>query len=284
MNKCYYNTEFDIKFVHKIHEYKQFMVNKLQPLISKIDYLKYGVDDCYKNELYKTVNFCFCRRYLMLINCLENIYRLRKPSEITLPNQHTVTKLTINMQCFIFNLYGAYENLAKIYAIITKFEAERKTEISFFHNKKRLVKTLPEEIKTKFNKKTSEGGYYEYFNDYLKNVRHALAHNEPFYIPCEYYDEITRSTYLGLKQEWYKCYLNMLQPQDTLSATLCHIKKCSIELEQIDKKQKKLAFFCPVFGNNEKLYAFYSQILNDLETLTEISGLIFSSITNGEQK
>ena len=51
MNKCYYNTEFDIKFVHKIHEYKQFMVNKLQPLISKIDYLKYGVDDCYKNEL-----------------------------------------------------------------------------------------------------------------------------------------------------------------------------------------------------------------------------------------
>ncbi|MDR1696962.1 MAG: hypothetical protein LBR41_01945 [Rickettsiales bacterium] len=275
-----YNKKTDAQFLEEIQKHRLATVQIFQPLAGKLPYTKFGENDVNKNELYKFANFGFFRRFLLLIDCAENIYSIRRPSETSVPDTKTRKNLTINLQCFVFNLYGAYENLARIFAIMTNFSTKNIFDISFFAKGQKLTNTLPDNIKVKFINGKANDGYKEYFDEYLKWIRHSLAHQEPFYIPPEFFDAANPDDYLKLEAEWKNTYNSMLEAKNDLAAILDNINEGLAKIEQIEAKRQEKAFFVPLFGNQEQMFNFYQTVLVDLNTLSEIASLILIDLTN----
>ena len=144
----FYNDEA-IKLIEK--EFKLFQRNKSQyatiaRLISII-----APNNTYKTPLYSFAYHGIIRRIKILNRCIENIFHARDFSSDTIPSETELSDITINLQCFIINIYGVLENLAWVYAICTNIctnLCENKHKMSFF--RRELLESLPSDIKASF--------------------------------------------------------------------------------------------------------------------------------------
>jgi hypothetical protein len=85
--------------------------------------------------------------------------------------------LGINIQAFVFNLYGCIENLAWIFLKEKDLQITNPTEVGFMNDKVQLL--LSDNFRNYLNSKRLTRWYKEYCIDF----RHALAHRIPLYIP-----------------------------------------------------------------------------------------------------
>lgn len=123
----------------------------------------------------------FCRRLKTLKVCIENVFALCPPDSTKAPED--IEDVTINIQAFIFNLYGALDNLAWIWVFEKKVTHPDGAPLKpgqvglgpkFASVRKSLSPELRAKLKTKAMRK-----WFEHIEDY----RHALAHRIPLYIP-----------------------------------------------------------------------------------------------------
>src|SRR5579862_8803813 len=61
-------------------------------------------------------HYGFCRRTKTLVRCIQNTFELIPPEQKEPPQSDTLNDTEINLQAFLFNEFGALDNLAWIIA------------------------------------------------------------------------------------------------------------------------------------------------------------------------
>ena len=284
-----------IKLIEK--EFKLFQRNKSQ--YAKITRLIAMIvpNNAYDTSLYRFAYYGIIRRIGILNRCIENIFHARDFSSDAIPSETELSDMTINLQCFIINIYGVLENLAWVYAICTNIctnLCENKHKMSFF--RRELLESLPSDIKASFE---GDGKWLTY----IKDIRDLLAHQEPFYIP-------PYSVLMEKKEEWKNLEQKKWEIENNFLKELCampNIKSFSDEtstiddisaelhkknelfnqkekaISQIKEEQKQYVVFQPMLvtnTNNESFLSvnFYPQILVDIKTVYEKVILILEYI------
>ena len=288
----FYNDEA-IKLIEK--EFKLFQRNKSQyatiaRLISII-----APNNTYKTPLYSFAYHGIIRRIKILNRCIENIFHARDFSSDTIPSETELSDITINLQCFIINIYGVLENLAWVYAICIDFQGSIH-EKSFFSKKQKLLNTLSDNIRVAF---VGDGKWFEH----IKNIRDLLAHQEPFYIPPYSVIMEKQEEWKNLEQKKWDIENNFFQELFTIanvrhtSDKIPTTNDIFLELQkqdelytqkkeaisQINEEQKQYVVFQPmlVTNTNKKNFLsiqFYPQILIDIKTVYEKIILILEYI------
>jgi len=194
----------------------------------------------------------FTRRMKTLKRCIENIYSICPPDKPNKPTRDELTDLVINLQSFVFNVFGCIDNLAWIWVKETGFEYKRNTDVGFSNKK------IKEELSDEFKNYLSGERHKKWLSN-LIDFRHALAHRIPLYVP----------PYTVLKEK-HEAFKRLGEQMDSASQTL------NPELyEKLDIEQEKLGTFIPVmthsFTEGAPTIIFHSQILADWNTLVEMA-------------
>lgn len=145
----------------------------------------------------------FCRRLKTLKNCIENIYKIYPPNRSGLLEDEEIEAITINIQAFIFNLYGCIDNLCWVLLKEKQMDLDL-SEVSFYN--KKVKRILPKSFKAylsgDFKKK--------WYDKYCKDFRHSLAHRIPLYVPegvpnqnIERYQQIDTERWDAIKNRDY---------------------------------------------------------------------------------
>ena len=123
----------------------------------------------------------FSRRLYTLVRCIENTFCAIPPDLDEVPTQDQTQDVAIQVQAFIFNVFGCLDNLAWMWVLernITKPDGTSlPPEWVGLRTQNKLVReTLGEELRTYLD---GISGWFKYLEVY----RHALAHRIPLYVP-----------------------------------------------------------------------------------------------------
>jgi hypothetical protein len=59
----------------------------------------------------------YSRRLKVMVRCIENVFTMIPPERIELPSRDELSDATINIQSFVFNVFGSIDNLAWIWML-----------------------------------------------------------------------------------------------------------------------------------------------------------------------
>jgi hypothetical protein len=198
----------------------------------------------------------FTRRLKVMAHCIDNVFQTIPPDRADLPSRDELTGATINIQGFVFNVFGAIDNLAWIW--MCEHGQKRRDGapipnryVGLGPDNESVRSTLSQDLRDYLK------GLDQWF-EHLTTLRHALAHRIPLYIPpyviakpdeAAYQDYETKMTE-AIKQHQFAEY-------DRLSA-----------------EQMKLGRFRPwvqhSFEEGAKPVVFHPQMLADFNTLGEL--------------
>lgn len=141
------------------------------------------------------------RRLQTLCRSYENVFDLFPPSRSDPLSSDDLQDVAINLQAFVMNLYGLFENLAWAFVLRHDLEAEvgGRMRIGLFsrNTQKRLPSVLRDYVTSK--------RMVDYHAQYLKNYRDALAHRIPLYIPPATFTPAEGSRYQELRRIQIDC-------------------------------------------------------------------------------
>lgn len=120
----------------------------------------------------------FVRRIGTLQRCIQNVFALYHPTRSDIPPRDTCVDLAINLQSFVFNVFGCLDNLARIWMIERNLtnpngSALRDNQVSFRNE------ILKASYAAEFRAYIDE---IQPWFGHLENFRHALAHRIPLYV------------------------------------------------------------------------------------------------------
>lgn len=207
-----------------------------------------------------------CHRLTLARANTMNIFQAYSPDREELPSTEEVINMTINFQSFIFNIYGCIDNLAWIWASESEFEHKHAFEIVFSNekNKLTLIKTLSEDFQK----------YWELISNklkHLKNLRDALAHRIPLYVP----------PYIASQKNIKECSdLEDEIEQVNLSGNKERHK-------EINDRLKELVFFEPVCMHSplegSTPFCLWMECIGGLGLITDICKKLIPEIKNKTQ-
>ncbi len=187
-------------------------------------------------------NHGFPRRLSILLRCIQNVFALLPPERTDIPSREKCLDATINIHAFVFNVYGALDNLAWIWIQekgLTRTDGKPipDTWVGLGPENTCVRELLPPDLQTYLK------GLNEWF-EHLGNFRHSLAHRIPLYIPPYVIAAKDRDKYEGLER----------LKADTLKALNF------AEHDRLSTEQMKLARFHPwmqhSFGEGSKIVFF----------------------------
>jgi len=194
------------------------------------------------------------RRLEMLARCIDNVFRILPPDLAGLPASEALLDATINIQSFVFNVFGSIDNLAWIFVRekgLAKRNGSPIPPSSVGLTKKcTLIRGF---LSTDFQQYIA--GLDGWF-DYLEDFRHALAHRIPLYIPPY-----------------------VVSPNNQVAYRLAESRMAAAtdvtEYERLSADQKALAAFVPCvmhsYEESAKPILFHSQMLIDFLTVEELA-------------
>lgn len=219
----------------------------------------------------------FLRRLKTLKRCIENIYNICPPKKLEkLLEDDDRLDLEINLQSFIVNIFGCLDNLAWIWVSEKKVKNRRGGSLkgsAIGLMDKKQNKEVRESFSQDFQNYLN--GLTKWYDEYLKEYRHALAHRIPLYIPP-----------ICLNPEEYKQYASLEKQK------LQAISENNFQLlSHLNEEQNRLGKFIPLikhsFGENSRPVIFHAQILADWNTIVELAEKFldeFSSINKEQQR
>ena len=199
----------------------------------------------------------FMRRVKTLARCIHNVYRICPPDRDKKLSTDELSDLVINLQVFVFNIFGCLENLAWVWVKEKDIRSRTGEPLGNFQigfgDKYSFVR---ESFSDDFRRYLD--GLSEWFSQ-MENFRHALAHRIPLYVPPYIVNneeaikeqELERSRHEALKRHEFDEY-----------------ERLTNELEGIGK-------FVPwmkhSFSEKSRQVVFHPQIIADWNTVVEIS-------------
>ena len=121
------------------------------------------------------------RRLNTLSRCIENTFGILPPDSTDMPTREQLSDAAINIQAFIFNVFGSMDNLAWVWIsekALTKKDGSPipNSWVGLGKDNTFVRGSLSAEFQTYLT------GLDAWFG-YLEDFRHALAHRIPLYIP-----------------------------------------------------------------------------------------------------
>ncbi len=206
----------------------------------------------------------FSRRLNTLVRCIDKVFEILPPDRVDIPTRQEVIDASINIQAFIFNVFGCTDNLAWIWVLeknLTKNDGSPipNHQVGLSRKYELVRKSLTPELQKYLN------GVDDWF-DYLENFRHALAHRIPLYIPPYVVTTDNEAAYKTLEDHKMKASQDGdLEEYDRLSA-----------------EQMGLVKFRPwmthSFQENAKPVVFHAQLLADFKTIEELGRKILEGL------
>ena len=205
------------------------------------------------------------RRLHGLTHAMDRVFQHVAPNA-TDPSREALWDAAAYLQSFIVNVYGALDNLARIWIIEADVKENDKpvprAHIGLGPDYKTVRESFPAATKEYLSK--SDGWFR-----YLENYRHALAHRIPLYIPPRQLDrEATKAS-------------NALEEQMTIASA----EQKHDLYDELRAEQKRLGVFEPVmmhsFGDDPDdgtPVKFHGQMICDLATLVEIAEHVLSDL------
>jgi hypothetical protein len=199
----------------------------------------------------------FPRRLKVMARCINNVFEAIPPERTELPSRDELSDATINIQSFIFNVFGAIDNLAWIWMAENGQKRRDGTPIRDGHvglgpDNTAVRGTLSQELQDYL--KTLDAWFR-----HLAGLRHALAHRIPLYIPpyvieakdeAAYRDFETKMADAGKRGDFK-------------------------EYDRLSAEQLRLGRFRPwiqhSFEENAKPVVFHAQMLADFNTVDELA-------------
>ena len=199
------------------------------------------------------------RRLRVLGRAIENIYHEFTPSTSCCIKSEALVDIEINLQAFVMNLYGIFDNWAWAFILRHNLEKEvgGKQKIGLFS--KKTTKYLPKVLKDYLSTNTA----YDWHRKYLKSFRDSLAHQIPPYIPPAQFSKEDQEHY------------NLLEKQKfALMETGQWERLDQLELEQSEIGHPSFIFF---YALSEDEYSpsllIHPQLLSDAQLVVEFGNL-----------
>jgi hypothetical protein len=208
----------------------------------------------------------FVRRIKIMVRCVVNVFNGIPPQRTELPSRDELTDATINIQSFVFNVFGAIDNLAWIWIAET---GQKRTDGTRIPNSQ--IGLGPDNT-------TVRGTLSQSLQDYLKaldhwfahlaDLRHALAHRIPFYIPPHVIDPKDEAAYRDFEAKMAEA-----------------VKKHDFkEYERLSTEQLRLGRFRPwvqhSFEEKARPIVFHAQMLADFNTIDELARRMLNEISS----
>jgi len=224
------------------------------------------------------------RRLQMLQRCVDNMFRLFPASRMEKLSSEDLLDLEINLHAFLINTYGAIENISLALAYENDLIANSRETLhsGFCPAIRRLlhVRHPQDKVHVKevnlFNKRfqrllncnlsayLSEGRTRDWYKQYAKNYRDALAHRIPPYVPPA-----------ALNDEQQRRYADLNHEKAGLS-----FGKTPERIEEIQHEQTSLGTSNPLFihslSDAKPLY-LHPQLIADFRTIEEI---VYQAVAN----
>ena len=206
----------------------------------------------------------FSRRLKTLVRCIENVFEILPPDRIELPTKDELSDAAINIQAFVFNVFGCADNLAWVWVREKCLVQNNGSPIP-----KRWVGLRK---KNEFVRRSFSQDFQEYLKgldvwfENLENFRHALAHRIPLYIPPYIVSDDKMADYRQLEDSMAEASKRQdFAKYDLLSA-----------------EQEALGVFNPVmthsFEEKSKVVVFHAQLLADFNTIEELGRKVFEEL------
>jgi hypothetical protein len=206
------------------------------------------------------------RRLGTLKRCIENIYSIYPPETSDKPCRDECIDLAINLQSFIFNVFGCIDNLAWIWVKEKKVKDNRgrplrDQQVGLRPGCTAVRETFSAEFQESL---TSRDGWF----GYLENYRHALAHRIPLYVApytlrrakLDEHNELERRKSEAHQQRDFDLWV------------------------RLDAEQEALGTFTPwmmhSFSENAAPVPFHYQILADWNTVVEMADQFLKEINS----
>jgi hypothetical protein len=196
------------------------------------------------------------RRLKVMVRCIDNVFGMIPPDRAELPSRDELSDATINMQSFVFNVFGSIDNLAWIW-VLEKGQKRSDgtpipdTQIGLGPKNESVRATLSTEFQEYLK------GLDRWFV-HISDLRHALAHRIPLYIPPYVIQEADEAAYKDFEAKMSEA-----------------IKKHDFAgHDQLSAEQMKLGRFRPwvqhSFEENAAPIVFHAQMLADFNTIDEL--------------
>ncbi|WP_417790483.1 hypothetical protein [Terasakiella pusilla] len=206
----------------------------------------------------------FCRRIRMLVRCIDNIFISVPPDIAGRPDEEVLYDLTINLQTFVFHVFGCVDNLAWVLVEELGIVKEDGTPLSRFSvglrpNHRRVRAYLSDEFQQFLQE------IEEWFS-VLEDFRHALAHRIPLYVPPYVVQERNHVKYQELEDRCLE------------ASRLGNIE----EYNRLHEEQMALTVFSPVMTHSifEGSYRvwFHAQVLADFNTIDALAKKVLAEL------
>ena len=206
----------------------------------------------------------FCRRTNIIVRCIHNVFHALPPEAPGIPLGDAVQDATINLQAFVFNVFGAIDNLAHILVAeknITKPNGQplARAEIGLRKKNGRVRRALA----------PSFVAYLETMDpwfQYLDEFRDSLAHRIPLYVPPYAVSPDNEAAYQALENRINRA--THLFSRD--------------ELDALEAEQSRLKFFRPwmlhSYSEESGIVVFHAQLNADFLTVEEIGWKVLEEL------
>ncbi len=250
---------FSQNALQQLEKERLTMFDKYANLMNAYIYRSYNVERA-REHAYNG----FSRRLKTLVRCIENIFETLPPDQVALPTREDLSDVTINLQAFLFNVFGCVDNLAWILVWEKKLTKDNGSPIP--NGWVRLRK------KNKFVRQSLSPEFLEHLNQLEKwfenheNYRHALAHRIPLYVPPYIITQDKEAAY----QE--------------LGTRMSTALKCGAldEYDRLSEAQNALGEFKPImthsFVEQARPIFFHSQVLIDFNTIEALGRKMFEEL------
>ncbi len=230
---------------------------------------KFVKHKCKDNRSSEYMTQGFSRRISTLARCIDNIFSYLPPENNNVPEDNLRKDAEINLQAFVFNVFGAIDNLAHICVFELDIRKPNGNElpaswVGLDKSNRQVRKGLSEGFSTFLV------GFDEWL-DLQSNYRHALAHRIPLYIARYAVPTKAAEKYEELSQRITVMQKRMIE---NISNTE-EFWRLAGERKELENAQLDLVHFRPTmihsFTENAPEIIFHAQILADFRTVEEIA-------------
>jgi hypothetical protein len=208
----------------------------------------------------------FARRISLLARCIRMVFEAIPPQQDGFPDKDQLHNAEIHIQAFVFNLFGAIDNLAWVWNFerLTKADGSRlnKNKVGLRKKDAALRETMSPEFNTYLDT-------LDKWFDLLVDFRDALAHRVPLYVPP-----------YGLSPSKADAFNKLeLQMNDAMKA------RDYATYDLLSAEQKKLVRFQPLMMHSlkedSKLVPFHIQMLADFLTIDQLGWKMLDELNRG---
>lgn len=200
----------------------------------------------------------FMRRLGTLLRCVQNVFEILPPDRGDgAPPRSEVLDATINIQAFVFNLFGAIDNLAWVWVSETGLCQKDGSPlpsawIGLGPGNTFVRESLPVDFREYLS---STDSWFKH----LENFRHALAHRIPLYIPPYTVDP-------KREFEWQQLERNIAK---------AIFRGDHEEANELKRAQDEICVFRPLmlhsYTQKSRPIIFHPQLIADFLTIEELA-------------